>query len=154
MQRLLSIVLLAAAAGFPQTQPPARKAPPKSEPQVKTADPSDRFPIAAIRVEGNANYTAAQILSVAGLKVGDMIVLRDLENARDRLTATGAFESIGYSYEADPTPKVKAYVVTLKVAEVNPVFPLRFEDLGVPDSELLQALQQKDVLFNPKKVPA
>lgn len=149
MNRVVTIVLLAAAAGFPQAQ---NKAPQKTAPKTQPLPIQDKWPLGSFKVEGNSNYTTAQILTVAGLKLGDVVGRPEFDAARQRLLATGAFETVGYAFEPDATKK--AYAASFKVAEVNPVFPIRFEDLGAPDKDLLRFLQEHDPLFNPAKVPA
>ena len=56
----------------------------------------------ALTVEGNRNYTQEQVLSVAGLKIGQLAGRAEFEAARDRLTATGVFETVGYKFEPGP----------------------------------------------------
>src|ERR1035441_8307901 len=91
------IFLLVAGAGFAQT--PAKKAPAKKaavtkNPAAAEAAPS-KWPVETLTVEGNHNYTGEQVLGVAGLKVGQMAGKAEFEAARDRLTATGMFETVG-----------------------------------------------------------
>jgi outer membrane protein assembly factor BamA len=151
MKRVVTLVLLAAAAIFPQTQPAQKKT--SSKTAVKTAPPvQDKWPIGVLKVEGNVNYTAAQVLGIAGIKAGDLVGRRDFETARERLMATGAFESVGYGFEPDENKK--AYVATFRVAEVTPVFPIHFENLGAADADLLKMLGERDPLFSATKVPA
>jgi outer membrane protein assembly factor BamA len=149
MKPVATLVLLAAAAGFPQSTAP-RKAAPKTPPAATQTQ--DQWPIGTLKVEGNSNYTAEQVLGVAGLKPGAVAGRRDFETARERLMATGAFESVGYAFEPDATGK--AYVATFRVAEAMPVFPVRFENLGAPDADLLRALGDRDPLFSAVKTPA
>jgi outer membrane protein assembly factor BamA len=151
MKRVAILVLLAAAASFPQAQTTQKKTPAK--PVAKTVQPvQDKWPIGTLKVEGNSNYTAEQVLAIAGIKVGDLVGRRDFETARERLMATGVFDSVGYGFEPDETKK--AYVATFRVTEVTPVFPIHFENLGAPDADLLQVLRQRDPLFSAAKTPA
>jgi outer membrane protein assembly factor BamA len=148
MNRVVTFVLLGAAAGFPQA-----RAPQKTAPKAAPAAPQpDKWPIGTLKVEGNSNYSAEQVLGVAGLKPGTLASRRDFETARERLMATGAFESVGYSFEPDETKK--AYVATFRVAEAMPVFPIRFENLGADAADLERVLRERDPLFSPAKTPA
>ena len=147
---MVTLFLLAAAAGFPQSTVP-RKPAPKAPPQAPQQAP-DKWPIGTLTVEGNANYTAAQVLAVSGLTAGSLAGRRDFETARERLMATGAFESVGYSFEPDETGK--AYVATFRVAEAMPAFPIRFENLGSSPAELSRVLSERDPLFSPAHTPA
>jgi outer membrane protein insertion porin family len=120
--------------------------------QKRPAPAPSRWPVESLAVEGNRNYTAAQVLAVAGVKIGEMAGKAEFEAARDRLVATGAFESVGYRFA--PGPEGKGYAAVFQVVEVEPVYPVRFEDLGVPDSDAERLLRSKDSLFSPEKVPA
>jgi len=143
------MVLLAAAAALPQAQTPQKKAPPKPAPKTQV---QDKWPIGSLKLEGNVNYTAEQLWAVAGLKIGDVAGRTEFDAARQRLIATGAFESVGYGYEPDDTKK--AYTATFRVLEFTPVFPIRLEELGTPDADMLQVLRDHDPLFSAAKVPA
>src|ERR1700730_9658879 len=95
---------VATAAGFAQTtgtRPPAKKTATKAAPK-KDAAPAPaptKWPIESLRVEGNRNYTADQVLAVARLKVGEVAGKPAFDAARDRLVASGAFETVGYRFE-------------------------------------------------------
>ena len=62
-------------------------------------------------VEGNHLYSKAQVLAVAGLRAGQTVGKPDFEAARERLLATGAFDTVGYSYA--PDAKGKGYAAKL-----------------------------------------
>src|SRR6476646_3046809 len=139
------IFLLLAAAGFAQTAPkraPAKKAAvPKKE---VVAEAPSKWPVEALTVEGNRNYTREQILAVAGLKIGQLAGKPEFEAARDRLVASGAFETVGYKFAADADQK--GYLATFQITEVQPAFPVRFEELGVSDRDIIAVLHTKDPL--------
>lgn len=109
------------------------------------------FPIESIIIEGNQDYSREQILAVAGLKVGQKAADKDFKAAYNRLLATGAFSSVGY--RSKPAPDGRGYVLTLQVAEAGPLFPVRFEGLGVPDAQIEALLKRTDPLYGPK-IPA
>lgn len=146
MKWLLIVLMLAPAAGFGQA---ARKS---TAPARKAAAAPTRWPIERLAVEGNRRYTAQQVLAVAGLKVGQVAGKPEFDAARDRLVASGAFETVGYKFE--PGPNNEGYVATFQVVEVEPAYPVRFEMLGVPAAELEAALRAKDPLFSMTKLPA
>ena len=60
------------------------------------------WPVAKLSVEGNKIYPSDTILAISGLKVGQMAGKAEFDAARDRLLATGAFESVGYKFEPIP----------------------------------------------------
>src|SRR6266516_4216284 len=96
----LLLLLMAFGAAFAQrrtTRPPAKKAAPKVEAPVPAPT---KWPVESLLVEGNKNYTREQVLQVAGLKLGQMAGKPEFEAARDRLVASGAFETVGYKFEA------------------------------------------------------
>src|ERR1017187_4031452 len=142
------ILLLVAGAGFGQT--PTKRAPAKKGATAEAA-PS-KGPVETLTVEGNHNCTREQVLGVAGLKVGQMAGKAEFEAARDRLTATGMFETVGYKFEAGTNKK--GFVASFQVTEVEPAYAVRFEELGVPDGEIEGALRAKDSLYSPAKLPA
>ncbi len=107
-----------------------------------------RWPIQSLSVEGNHNYTREQILTVAGLKVGQMAGKDEFDAARDRLVATGAFEEVGYKFA--PAPGSKGYAASFQIVEVEQVYPVRFENLGAEPTELNAYLKGKDPLFGAK----
>ena len=146
---LLALLLLfAPAGGFAQTAAAkaGRKAPAKKAKAEKTE--VTQWPIENLAVEGNRNYTAAQILSVAGLKVGQLAGKSDFEAARDRLIATGRFETVGYRFA--PNKEATGYAASFQVVEVTPLYPVQFAGLPVKTAEIEAWLKSKDPLFGPQ----
>lgn len=147
---MFKIFLVAALLlGFVDAQTHPRK--PKAAPAATTPDQPTVFPLESLKIEGNHNYTPEQILAVAGLKLRQPVTKDDFEAARERLVATGAFDTVGYHYA--PAKDGQGYDGVIEVAEMNQVYPLRFEDLPATDAQLRAWLKQKDPLFGPK-VPA
>src|ERR1043165_1057788 len=126
MKWLLFILMPAQAYGFAQA-PPAQKAAQKNPPRKAPAAvaPAGRWPIESIVVEGIRIYTREQVLAVTGLKIGQVAGRPEFEAARDRLVATGAFETVGYKFES--APKHEGYVATFQVTEVQQLYPVSFE---------------------------
>ena len=110
-----------------------------------------RFPIASLSVEGLKNYSQPLVLAAAGLKIGQLAGKDDFEAARDRLLATGVFETVGYRFA--PAAASTAYVASFEVVEVEPVYPVRVEALNAPDAEVQAWLRKKDPFFG-AKIPA
>jgi outer membrane protein assembly factor BamA len=92
------------------------------------------------------------VLAVAGIKIGQLAGRAEFDAARDRLVASGAFETVGYKFE--PGADQQGYVATFQITEVEPGFPVRFEELGVADNELAGVLRAKDPLFSIARLPA
>jgi outer membrane protein insertion porin family len=145
------MALALSAAALAQTAP--KRAPAKKSADTKpaAAAPSS-WPIESLAVEGNRNYTRDQILAVAGLKIGQMAGKAQFEAARDRLIASGVFETVGYRFV--PGAAGQGFAASFQVTEVQPAYPLRFEELGIPAEEIEAALRARDPLYSPGKLPA
>jgi outer membrane protein insertion porin family len=118
--------------------------------QKKVAAPQ-QWPIERLSVEGLKNYSQQQALAAAGLKIGQLAGQPDFEAARDRLLATGVFETVGYKFA--PAAGSNGYWATFQVVEVEPVYPVRLEELNAPDAEIQAWLRKKDPFFG-AKIPA
>jgi outer membrane protein insertion porin family len=151
MTRFLMVALLA-VAGSAQTRPPAKKAE-SAAPAPKPAEriATDRWPVETLAVEGNRIFTTSQVLAIAGLKLGQVAGRPEFEAARDRLTACGAFETVSYRFSAAPGG---GYAAVFQVTEVQQVYSVEFERLGVSSLELTAALKSRDPLFENSKLPA
>jgi outer membrane protein insertion porin family len=137
--------MLATGLGFAQApQPPQKKAP---------AGPVDgRWPIESLKVEGNHNYSLQQVLAVAALKVGQVVGRAEFDVARDRLLASGAFDTVSYKFA--PEVGTRGFVATFTVTEIEQVYPVRFDDLHVSERDLTATLKAKDPIFADGKLPA
>jgi outer membrane protein insertion porin family len=147
MLRFIALLgLLAAAPGFAQT------AAPKTGRKAAARKPeAAQWPIQSLSVEGNKNFTSQQILAVAGLKVGQLAGKAEFDAARDRLVATGCFETVGYKFA--PSKDSSGYTASFQVAEVSPLYPVQFEGLPAKPAEIVEYLQSKDPMFAPKLPP-
>lgn len=130
-----------------QTRSRKKTSPPKSG-QTPSNTAMARWPIRKIAIEGNERLTAEQILPVTGLHIGQIAGKQDFEAARDRLIATGVFESVGYQFA--PSPQGQGYDASFQLIEVKQVYPVRFEALGVPDAEIQAYLKSKNPLYGPE----
>ena len=121
-----------------------RKAAPQKAP-AKPAPAQTRWPVESIAIEGNHHYTAAQVIAATGLKVGQMAGKDEFEKARDRLVATGAFETVGYRFA--PGANQQGYIATFQVDEADPLYKYRFEELGVPDADVQAWMKSRFALW-------
>jgi outer membrane protein insertion porin family len=120
--------------------------------QKKKAEPAPAvFPLAALRVEGNRKLTVDKILAVAALKVGEPVIRTDFDQARKRLMATGAFQSVAYEFK--PSMDAKGVDGVLRVIEVEYWFPYRFEDLPAKDEDLRAMLRKQELILD-DRIPA
>jgi outer membrane protein insertion porin family len=147
MVRFIALLgLLASAISFAQTPPPK----PGRKTTAKKSD-TIQWPIQSLSVEGNRNFTSQQIIAVAGLKVGQIAAKADFDAARDRLVATGCFETVGYKFASSKDSS--GYAATFQVAEVSPLYPVQFEGLPAKPADISAWLQSKDPMFAPKLPP-
>lgn len=146
MIRAFPVLALAASCAFAQSRG-GRASKPAAPPAV-----ADKWPIQSLAVEGNRIFPSAAILAIAGLKIGQVAGRGEFDAARDRLTASGAFETVGYKFV--PAEAGKGYAATFQVAETTSVFPAQFEDLGAPDAEIEKLLITRDPLFSMAHLPA
>jgi outer membrane protein insertion porin family len=147
MVRFIALLgLLALAPGFSQTPAPktGRKAAAKKPEATE-------WPIQSLSIEGNKNFTSQQILAVAGLKIGQLAGKAQFDVARDRLVATGCFETVGYRFA--PSKDSSGYAASFQVTEVSPLYPVQFEGLPAKPAEIAAWLHSKDPMFAPKLPP-
>lgn len=137
MPRSISLVLLAFTALTVLAQ------------QTKTVsggdDASAAFPIDSITVEGNRILPAAGIVAASGLAVGMKANGAAFDAARERLLATGYFETIACKYR--PGDKGAGYEVSFEIEEIQPLYNIRIEALPVTVPEAVEYLKKIDLLF-------
>lgn len=76
--------------------------------------------------------TPGQVLQVLRLELGKPVRNEDLERARDRLLATGCFETVGWSYEIAPPGLVS---VTFEIGEPQQFLPWMLDRVPVSREE-------------------
>lgn len=144
--RITAVLVCVCALASPQKKAPAKS---RSTAEAKAAPVV--WPVESIDIEGLKYYTPEQVRRGLALEIGRSASPKQLDAARERLLATGAFESVGLRYA--PSADAKGYAVTVQVVESGPRFPLRFEDLGVSNEKLTEVLKRADPFFSPE-VPA
>jgi outer membrane protein insertion porin family len=145
MPWLLIVLLLCPFALDAQKRPPAKSR------SAAVAPAPKGFPVESIAIDGNKNYSRDQVLRIAGLKIGQIGTDKEFAAARDRLAACGAFDSVEMKF--GPGPDKKGYVIEFRLSEAGPFFPVKFENLGIPDAQLTDTLKAADPLFGPS-IPA
>jgi outer membrane protein insertion porin family len=124
---------------------------PKVQPPPEEPGELREYPIVTLSVEGNELYPAAAIIEASGLKVGDGANKELFEAARDRLLATGAFDSVGYRYFN--ASDGRSYDAVWQVVEADPVYPWRIEGIGVAAADLEPYLRKHDPLYSARMPP-
>src|SRR6476661_3037750 len=145
------VFILCLGAVFAASGQPARKAAKTASSSKPVAPGMTAWPVGKLNVEGNRAYSDEKILAVAGLRVGQMAGKTEFDAARDRLLATGAFESVGYKFE--PIPGTRTNSGTFQIVEIAPLFPYKFEELRTDEKALREYLKQKEPLFG-DEIPA
>jgi outer membrane protein insertion porin family len=139
----ISLVLLLFAAILPGQTPGGKTISNAAMP------PSRDFPIDSINVEGN-RIPAAAIAAASGLKVGATGNSAIFDAARDRLIASGYFDTVSYRYKPSASG---GYEITFEVQEVTMFYPVRVDALPVSTEEVEAYLKSKDPLFTGSKMP-
>lgn len=160
MLRLTVAFFICASLALPQAAAPAKAKPrrvPRSSTSAAKAEPApaaatpQKWPVTSLRIEGNQNYAEKDILELAGLKVGDLAGKEEFEAARERLVASGAFDTVGYRFE--PAAATKGYAASFQVSEIRQVYPFRFESLHADEKAMTEHLRASLPLFS-SKLPA
>jgi outer membrane protein insertion porin family len=145
MKWLLPFLVLAQGLGFAQGPQPVQKKGP-------AAPAPARWPIESLKVEGNHSYSQQQVLAVAALRVGQVVGRSEFDAARDRLLASGAFDTVSYKFA--PEADTRGFVATFTVTEIEQVYPVRFDELHVSERDLTATLKARDPLFAQGRLPA
>jgi outer membrane protein assembly factor BamA len=133
------------AHGWAQTKAPV-KAGKTTVPVVQTPAVPGKYPLREIHVTGNQNLTETQVVSACGLQLNQLAAKQDIDAAKDRLVATGMFETIGYRFG----PSGDGYAVTFEIVEVPTLFPVQFENLPEPAGDIEVFLRSRSVMYGPK----
>ena len=102
------------------------------------------FNIDSITIEGARILSAKAITAAAELKTGAPGSTAIFDAARDRLLATGYFDSVSYRFR---TSQSGGFDLSFDVAEITQLFPLRVEGLPVTTADAAQYLKANDPLF-------
>jgi outer membrane protein insertion porin family len=136
LPRLLVLSLLGQAAILAQPASPKKPALPAA------------FPLRAIHVRGNKNLPEPAIISVTGLTPNQNVGKADLDAAKDKLLATGMFETVAFQFE--PGPDGQCCIANFDVAEVTALFPIQFENIPEPQADIQAFLKSHNPLYRPE----
>ena len=140
MALLVFAALLAAVPMSAQPRPGRKHTPSKP-----AAVQKQEWPLERLTVKGNSIYSQQQIVAASGLRIGANVTKADFDAARDRLIATGAFQSVGYEFA--PSANGKGYSGVFEVSEIEQRYPYRFERLPASDADLRAVVKQHGKLF-------
>jgi outer membrane protein assembly factor BamA len=108
--------------------------------------------IHTVAVQGNKIYKTTDIEKVLGLSPGQSATPAAFKAAQNRLLQTDLFSDVSYEFRFSRT-KPAQYDLTYKVSEFEQIFPLQFEELGVPDDALRSYLKSHVPLYNDQIPP-
>lgn len=104
----------------------------------------------SVAVEGNRLYPKEKILQVARLAPGQMAGKDEFEAARDRLVASGYFESVTYRFDpVEGQPAIRGF---LQVTEIAQTYKWRLDDVPLTREEFRSALADEVLLGD--QIPA
>jgi outer membrane protein insertion porin family len=138
MRCILSAALLCSWALMSLAQVDSHKAGPRRQPPPGT--------LHSITVKGNHLYSSADIVKYSGLNVGQRVTGPIIEQARTKLQSTELFTNVSDTFRFVGSPP--AYDLTIEVAEIDQLFPMRFERLGVSSSAVQQYLRDHVELYS------
>ncbi len=134
---------------------PAGAQAPKARPQPKAPAPKVQHSVEglgilrSVQVRGlkhflDADGSPRSVLRVLGLELEKPVRIEDLERARDRLLATGCFETVGWRYELAPP---RAVMLTFEIGEPPQFLPWMLDRVPVTRQEFaLRAAQEFPLL--------
>jgi outer membrane protein assembly factor BamA len=107
--------------------------------------PPSAFKLISVKVTGTNRYKPEEIVSAAGLQMGQTVHDDDLKNVVRLLGESGAFAAVSYSSQFDP----EGTKVELRLQDAQKFFPVRFENMvWFSDQELSDKLHASVPLFN------
>ena len=121
----------------PAVNSPAKKAVAQKDQAKKEASSTEqsaqdakRWPLHEIRVQGVKLLTPRQVIDMSGLKVGTLAGKEEFDAARERIYATGCFDSVSYAFE----PMAGGGIfVTFEVRDVEQRGPWRLDRLPLDE---------------------
>lgn len=109
------------------------------------AQDNKSYKLVAVRFKGLHEFKAEEVADVTGLKIGSVIVPGELQSAADKLVATGAFASVGFSYAGERG----GYAVEFQVEEAPRYLAVEFENfVWAGDDELIRYISARVPLFH------
>jgi hypothetical protein len=141
---------------------PACAQAPKSRPQPKAPVAKAQQPVEglgilrSVQVRGvkhflDADGSPRSVLRLLGLELERPVRTEDLERARDRLLATGCFETVGWRYELAPP---RAVMVTFEIGEPPQFLPWMLDRVPVSRQEFAQRAGQEFPLLRETMPPS
>lgn len=107
--------------------------------------PPTAFKLVSIKVAGTKSYKPDEIITAAGLQIGQTVSEDDFKKASQRLGETGAFGDVVYSYQFSSA----GTKLDLQVTDSDQFVAARFDNfVWFPDQELFDKLHARVPLFH------
>ncbi len=137
-----SFALISAAQQAPKVTPETA-----SKPQTMAKREPPPGALHSLAVKGNKLYSAEDIARISGLKQGQRVSSAVIEQARLKLQGTELFSNVtdGYHFTAGTPPE---YNVTFEVSEIEQLYPMRFERLGLAPEAIRDYLKAHVDLYS------
>jgi outer membrane protein insertion porin family len=114
-------------------------------PSVLLAQSGGAFRLLGVSVAGSNHYAAADAARATGLKVGDTITTKSLDEAASRLASLGVFATVNYHYET----RGEAMTVIFTVQDASQFLPCRFGNfIWFTPQELKEGIRSRVPLFD------
>ena len=114
------------------------------------ATASAQAPLYEIRVTGNDQLRAADIIAASGLRKGQSATRDDFDAANQKLFETGLFTSVNYRYAAKIQGNIPGFSLTLEVAEEPAGTQVIVDIPGVDESKFWQDMARTDPFVRPQ----
>lgn len=103
--------------------------------------------LGGVDATGSKHIPTAQVVALAGLKIGSVIGPRDIEAAQQRLLSSGYFRSVGSSFRNSGY----SVIVTFKLEDVAWTTPVGFDNfVDQTDAQLIAAVARDVPSFDGK----
>jgi len=103
------------------------------------------FRVLAVSVAGSKRYPAAEAAQATGLKLGDTITTKSLDEAASRLASLGVFATVNYHYET----RGDSMTVIFTVQDVSQFLPCSFGNfIWFSPQELKEGILSRVPLFD------
>lgn len=107
--------------------------------------PGTAFDLSAVQVVGNRRYTQADVIRTSGLQPGQSVIVADVNAAADRMSKTGLFKNVNYTYVTLGT----RMTVTFEIVESDWTVPVVFDNfVWFTDDALKAALREEMPTFD------
>jgi len=100
--------------------------------------PGASLELSELQVMGARRYTAEDVKKLSALEIGKRVAIPDLDQAAERMAATGLFKTVSYSYATN----AGRLVVTFEIVESEWTVPVVFDNfVWFTDAEMVASVR-------------